>query len=85
MKIRSHYTNNNGDHVFISDIAFAMMSGHILSVDHCPLCQGEYGTTQELLNYPSQEAHDANSNHNPIRFGPMSPKCVYCAVGASLA
>ena len=75
--MRSLYTEDNGEHVFISDMAIPMMSGHILSVDHCPLCEGH---TSELLNFTSQEAHDADG-HNPIRFGPISPKCVYCATG----
>jgi len=78
MKIRSHYTNNNGDHVFISDIAFAMMSGHILSVTHCPICNEEEEAERAAVECDAcgciMDAHDARNPYGAT----VQVTCTFC-------
>jgi hypothetical protein len=39
--MRSHFTQDNGDHVFNPNTEGVTDEGHILSVTHCPICNEE--------------------------------------------
>ena len=58
---RAHYSTLKQEHVFISDTSIPLMSAHILSSLHCPLCEDgvPYSIGSNPMDYEDDNTYPA--------------------------